>query len=177
MSRQFTEKDAIINLQTYLRAQKTIDSTFPSVPIDGIFDAQTKFALTEFQRRNGISPTGTATLETWELLYKQYLEIEELNSLPGPIIPFPSYPKDYSLKPGDKSFLVSILQYMINEISIVHNTLPTLDINGEYDSATENTVSAFQAQSRLPASGITDRKTWNAIAKIFNLSTHYIEQN
>lgn len=177
MSRQFTEKDAITNLQTYLRAQKTVDPSFPTVAIDGIFDTQTKFALTEFQRRNQLPVTGTADRETWELLYKQYLEIEELNSLPGPIIPFPSYPNDYAIKPGERSFLVSILQYMINEISIVYNTLQPLDINGEYDNATENAVAALQEITRLPSSGVTDRKTWNSIARIFNLSLHYIEQN
>ena len=175
--RAFTEKNAVINLQTYLRAQRSVDPTFPSVPIDGIYGDQTRFALTEFQRRNGLAVSGVADRETWELLYREYLEIEELNSLPGPIIFFPSHPKDHTIKLGDVSFLVATLQYMINEISLIHNNLPTLEISGEYDEATKKAVAAFQEQSRLTPTGATDRKTWNAIARIFNLSSHYIEQN
>jgi len=74
--RAFTEKNAVINLQTYLRAQRSVDPTFPSVPIDGIYGDQTRFALTEFQRRNGLAVSGVADRETWELLYREYLEID-----------------------------------------------------------------------------------------------------
>ena len=93
MSRQFTEKDAIKNLQTYLRAQALVDDSAILVPIDGIFDTQTKNALIDFQLKNNLAPTGVADRTTWELLYAQYLEILDSISLPEAIIPFPSYPK------------------------------------------------------------------------------------
>lgn len=176
MSQQFTEKDAIRNLQTYLRAQALADSTFPPVPIDGIFDTQTKNALIEFQLRNNLAPTGIADRTTWELLYTQYLEILESTSLPAAIIPFPSYPKDYTLKKGDKSFLVAVLQYMLNEIGVIYNVFDELKINGEYDEATEHIIRDFQARNNLLPTGETDRTTWGLIARIYNLSLHYIEQ-
>ena len=69
--RQFFEKDAIRNLQTYLRAQMRVDEYAPAVPIDGIFDTQTKDALIYFQNQNGLEPTGIADRATWELLYSQ----------------------------------------------------------------------------------------------------------
>ena len=174
---QFNEKDAIRNLQTYLRAQAAVDNTFPIVPIDGIFDTQTKNALIEFQIRNGLAPTGIADRTTWELLYSQYLDILEQTSLPAAIIPFPSYPRDYTIKQGDKSFLVAVLQYMLNEIGIIYNVFEALEINGEYDEATENIIRDFQKRNGLTPTGETDRTTWSLIAKIYNLSLHYIEQN
>ena len=177
MSRIFTERDAIRNLQTYLRAQRTADSTFPTVPIDGIFDTQTKNALIEFQLRNNLSPTGIADRTTWDLLYNEYLDILQKNSLPAAIIPFPSYPKDYTIKKGEVSFLVATLQYMLNEIGIIYNVFETLEISGEYDAETEKTVADFQLRNGLSPTGEVDRQTWGLIARIYNLSLHYIEQN
>ena len=69
--RQFTEKDAIRNLQTYLRAQAFVDENAIPVPIDGIYDTQTQNALIEFQRKNNLAPTGIADRTTWDLLYTQ----------------------------------------------------------------------------------------------------------
>lgn len=177
MPRQFTEKDAIRNLQTYLRAQIFLNDNAPTVPIDGIFDTQTKNALIDFQLRNNLAPTGIADRTTWELLYAQYLEILESISLPEAIIPFPSYPQNYTLKRGEMSLLVAVLQYMLNEIGIIYNVFDTLEINGNYDEATENIVRDFQKRNGIPPTGEVDRKTWGLIARIYNLSLHYIEQN
>lgn len=176
MSRGFTERDAILKLQTYLRAQSLRDPNAPQVPVDGIFDDATRIALIDFQLRNSLAPTGVADRETWDLLYSQYLEIIDESSLPDPIIPFPSYPKDYSVKRGEKSFLVSIIQYMLNEIGIIYNTFEAIDINGEYDETTENIIRDFQERNFLPPTGETDRKTWSALSRIYNLTLHYIDQ-
>lgn len=176
MSRQFTESDAVRYLQTYLRAQHLRDQSFPSVPVDGIFDSRTRLALTEFQERNGLSPTGTANRETWDLLYMQYLEISSSSSLPEPIIPFPSYPADYAMERGDRSFLVAIVQYMLREISVVYNTTEPVEITGVYDEATEAAVTVFQRLSGISPTGKVERESWAALARIFNLSEHYIDQ-
>ncbi len=176
MSRQFTEKQAIINLQTYLRAQGALYPELPQVPIDGIFDTATRTALIDFQLRNGLQPTGIADKRTWELLYAQYLDILSTSSLPNPIIPFPSYPNGYEISLGEKSFLVATLQYMLNEIALVYTTLEPPKISGEYDLDTENAVKKFQKSTSLLESGRVDLATWNAIARIYNLSLHYIDQ-
>ncbi len=173
----FTEKDAIINLQTYLRAQTFVDENAIPVPIDGIFDSQTQAALTEFQRKNGLMPTGIADRETWDLLYSQYLQILEDISLPSPIIPFPSFPRDYTIKRGEKSFLVATLQYMINEIGLVYNTLEPVEISGEYNEETEKTIRIFQEKNGLSPTGEVNSITWGFISRIYNLTLHYIEQN
>ena len=176
MSRQFTEKEDITNLQTYLRAQTVLYPDSPQVPIDGIFDSATKIALIDFQLRNGLDPTGVADRTTWNLLYSQYLDILNTTSLPNPIIPFPSYPNDFELKRGDKSFLVATLQYMLNEIGLIYNTFEELIITGEYDEATENIVREFQTRGALPPTGKVNLSTWNSLARIYNLSLHFIEQ-
>ena len=175
MSRQFTEKEAIINLQTYLRAQSLLYPHSPQVPIDGIFDSATQNALIDFQLRNGLAPTGIADRTTWELLYSQYLDILKTTSLPNPIIPFPSYPDNYEIARGERSFLVATLQYMLNEIGLIYNSLEPLEINGEYDEATENTIKEFQERGLLTPTGRVDLSTWSSLARIYNLSLHYIQ--
>ena len=173
---ELTKKDAIINLQTYLRAQSLVDKNAPRVPIDGIFDAETRYALTEFQRKNGLAPTGVADRITWELLYAQYLEILESTSLPAPIIPFPSHPVDYKIRLGDKSFLVATVQFMLNEIAVIYNTLTPPKIDGEYGAKTADVIREFQERTALSPTGEVDRKTWSELARIYNISMHYIEQ-
>lgn len=177
MSRQFLEKDAIVNLQTYLRAQAILYPNAIIPPVDGIFDTQTKNALIDFQLRNSLAPTGVADRTTFELLYDQYLDILENSSLPNPIIPFPSHPINYAIKRGENSFLVAVLQYMLNEIGVVYNVFDALEINGEYDEATENAIRYFQTINSLSKTGEVDRKTWNTLSRIYNLSLHYIENN
>ena len=177
MPRQFTEKDAIRNLQTYLRAQALVYPNAIIPPVDGIFDSATRDALIDFQLRNSLAPTGVADRITHDLLYAQYLDITRNNNLANPIIPFPSYPLNYAIKRGERSFLVAVLQYMINEVGIVYNTLPLLEINGEYDEETERAVSQFQEINLLPVTAQADRLTWDALAKIYNLSLHYLERN
>lgn len=175
MARVFTERDAILNLQTYLRAQALKDPSAPPVPIDGIFDDATRQALIDFQLRNSLQPTGIADRATWDLLYSQYLEIINTNSLPDPIIPFPSYPSNYVIKRGERSFIVAVVQYMLNEIGLVYNTFEAIEINGEYDEATENIIRDFQSRNFLSPTGEIDRKTWSALARIYNLTLHYID--
>ena len=45
--------DAIRNLQTYLREISFYDSSIPRVPIDGLYDTDTRAAVLEFQRTRG----------------------------------------------------------------------------------------------------------------------------
>ena len=73
--------------------------------------------------------------------------------------------------------LVSIVQYMINEIVLVYDFLPALSIDGVYGPTTEEAVREIQIRNSLPPTGEVDRATWESLARIFNFSTHYLEQN
>ena len=176
MSKQFTEKDAIRNLQTYLRRLSYIDDDMISVPIDGIFEDHTQAAVRQFQRNNDLPVTGVADRQTWDAIYEAYLEELERIALPDPIIPFPSYPADYKIKLGEKSFLVSIVQHMLVELSTIYDTFDDVTINGVYDEITAKAIKDFQESNLLIPSGEVDRPTWNALSRIYNLSLHYIDQ-
>lgn len=176
MPKQFTEKDAIRNLQTYLRRLSYINDDAIKSPIDGIFESSTQNALRQFQRNNDLPVTGVADRATWDVLYAQYLNELKRLALPDPIIPFPSYPSDYKVASGEESFLVSIIQYMLKELSIIYDTFDAVEITGKYDQITKDAISDFQKRNGLSDTGDVDKETWNALSRIYNLSLHHIEQ-
>jgi peptidoglycan hydrolase-like protein with peptidoglycan-binding domain len=81
------------------------------------------------------------------------------------------------MKRGERSFLVATLQYMLNEIGIIYDVFDALEINGEYDEETESIIKDFQERNGLEPTGEVDQTTWNFLARIYNLTLHYIEQN
>lgn len=176
MPKQFTEKDAIRNLQTYLRRLSYMDDDMIKVPIDGIFETYTQNAVRQFQRNNDLPLTGVADRQTWDAVYQAYLKELERIALPDPIIPFPSFPVDYKIALGEESFLVSIVQHMLQELSTIYDTFDAVKINGKYDDTTKEAIKNFQERNGLMPTGEVDKATWNALSRIYNLSLHHIEQ-
>ena len=176
MPRQFTEKDAIRNLQTYLRRLSYMDDDMINAPIDGIFEEKTRDAVRQFQRSNDLPVTGVADRQTWDAIYQAYLRELERIAMPDPIIPFPSYPADYRMKLGEESFLVSIVQHMLQELSTIYDTFDDVKINGRYDEVTANAIKDFQTRNSLAPTGEVDKATWNELSRIYNLVLHYIDQ-
>jgi len=67
-----------------------------------------------------------------------------------------------------ESFLeqpIRSLQTMLRVLAEADSRLPTVIPDGIYGPATTNAVAAIQRQSELPATGVTDKKTWDAIVK------------
>lgn len=59
------------------------------------------------------------------------------------------------------------LQLYLRTISFSDPRIPTVGIDGMYQSATSNAVSAFQEIYHLPVTGKTDRMTWDAIVEVY----------
>ena len=87
--RKYNEKDAVRNMQRYLRQLSYTDSDIPPVPIDGIFGEATSNSLIAFQRKNGLAATGVADRESWDALYRNYLSSVRRFAPPKGFSPFP----------------------------------------------------------------------------------------
>ena len=157
------EEQAISNLQRYLRQLSYFDEDINHVVINGVWNDETRNALLTFQRKNGLSPTGTADEQTWNLLFSQYKSSIDENSPPSPISFFPREPIGQSIGLGDEGFIVSVIQYMLNEISILYDNLENVEINGFFDEATQAAVSEFQKRNLFPQSGRVDKRTWDRL--------------
>ncbi len=169
MQQHPTETDAIRNLQTYLRQLSYHDPAIPPPPINGVFDAVTRQSLSVFQKANGLRVTGTATRETWKVLFAAYRRSLAENALPAKISLFPPAPKGYCLSSGCTGFCVSALQMMLGELQQVLPEEIPIEPTGIYDAATEQNVRIFQARCPgLEETGKTDLATWNAVAARYN---------
>ena len=169
MPKYANETEAIRNLQTYLRQLAYHDASIKSPPIDGIFESDTRQALTDFQASKGIPQTGIADQEVWELLYAAYRASLADHSLPAKLDVFPSLPKNMEYGPSAQGFPVVVIQFLLQELERNYGILSPVEITGIYDTATTQAVMDFQKQNALQPSGLVDRVTWNALADQHNV--------
>lgn len=158
-----SEEQAIRNLQRYLRQLSYFDEDIEAVAINGVWNDETKNALTVFQQKNRLPPTGVADEQTWNLLFSQYTNSLEENSPPSKVPFFPRHPKGEVLSLGDTGFVVAVIQYMLNELSILYDGLDGVEINGVFDEKTRAAISEFQKRELLPQSGAVDKRTWDRL--------------
>lgn len=161
--------DATRNLQRYLRQLSFSDARIPAPPVDGIFEEDTRRALTAFQQTQGLPETGVGDPETFEALFLAYRSSLAENAPPREIAVFPRSPKGYSLGEGDRNFVVTVVQFLLRELERLYPELSAVEVNGVYDPTTESAVRLFQSRNALPESGRVDLLTWNTLADRHNL--------
>jgi ribosomal protein L17 len=161
------EKVAVENIQRYLRQLAQYDHTIPMIAIDGIYGTETAAAIAAFQRNNQLDGTGIADYTTWTLLYEEYMRSVLLHSSPRCFCPFPRFPVNYSVGIGNRQFLVEIIQYILNELTLNYDDIPRNEQNGYFDEDTERAIIIFQRIHDLPATGRVDKFTWNALVEAY----------
>ena len=168
MAEKQNEREAIKNIQKYLRHLSYHDEAINPVPIDGIWESDTARAVAQFQRQNNLPVTGTVDRATWDKLKQEYDKSVAENSPPERLDLFPREPQGYALTIGDKSFLTDTVQYMLEELSRLYY-LPNFKITGEYDDNTANAVAEFQKRNLINQTGKVDRETWDALVIQHNI--------
>lgn len=167
MNPPYTEQQAVLNLQRYLRLLSDYEPSILPVPLDGIFDTATEDALRAFQRSVGLNPSGRADKETWDALYQAYLRLVEATDRTPTVHLFPRTPAQYEAAIGEESAFVAVLQLLLGELRIVYDDIPPLSPTGIFDSATEHAVKVVQAASGLPVTGRVDLRMWNRLVRDF----------
>jgi len=146
-----------------------IGDNFPSIPkidpIDGIFGVETQNAVREFQRIFSLATDGVAGRQTWYAVLRIFNSVKRLNELtseglsPEDVTPvFPEF-----LRRGDEGGPVRALQYYLAFAAYFLDTVPSPPINGVFDEATEQSVTAFQRTYGLVPDGIVGEETFNAL--------------
>ena len=69
------QNQSVRSLQTMLRVIAAADGTIPQVVPDGIYGPDTEAAVTAFQARSGLPPTGEADQATWNRVVDAYLKL------------------------------------------------------------------------------------------------------
>lgn len=159
------ERNAIRHIQELLRSIQIAEGEMATVPIDGIYDAATIEAVRTFQKSNGLPVTGEVDRNTYDALYERALEVEFLASDPLPLYIFQN---GTSVQKGENSDFVLLLQILLNALTVAYDDFSLLERTGVFDDRMENAVRRFQMRNNLPATGIVDKATWNALVRNYN---------
>lgn len=162
------EREAILNIQRYLRQLSYHEESIPAPALDGIWGEETAAAVRAFQALSGLEANGVVDQKTWEVLFDAYRASRLLHSPPVPLAQFPRISAGYALREGDESFLVRLVQYALNELETIYQGFDAVEESGVYDEATKKAVAEFQKKHGLPSTGEVDRATWDALATTYN---------
>ncbi len=158
-------RQVIMNLQRYLRRLAEEENNIAAPPMDGIFDDRTEEALLEFQRMTALEPTGRADRETWDALFAEYQRLSNEQDRSVPIDFFPTSPDPYVTVSGERFAFITLLQFMLGELTLVYDTFDPPEQTGIYDEQTAEAVAEFQRIQRIPVTGLVDRHTWNRLSE------------
>ena len=165
MEQPSTNRDAVRNLQRYLRRISYESNRIVPIPIDGIFDDRTREALLKFQEKMNLPQTGRADQKTYELLFSEYGRLKKEKDQRIPIDFFPSEPENYETVSGERGAFITLLQFMLGELTFIYDAYPPPPLSGVLDEDTEDAILQFQAIHSLPLTGMVDRNTWNRISE------------
>ena len=168
------ERDAIRDIQTYLRHLSFHSESIGELPLDGIWDSATRDALIAFQKENGLDPTGIVDRKTYDVLKREYDRSVALNSPPAHLDLFPRLPLGYAIHEGESGILVEVVQYILGELERLYS-LPLVKRDGIYGSVTADAVRLFQQKNGIIPTGRVDRETWDAMVIQHNLIDRYNE--
>jgi peptidoglycan hydrolase-like protein with peptidoglycan-binding domain len=138
-----TTGTSVRELQTLLRnyANKIGSRSIHPGTIDGVFGIKTESAVQAFQRQVFLPNTGVVDEMTWRSLVVR-----------GPV----DLPE---LRPGMFGDAVIFLQVRLTLLELFH-----APIDSEYGETTRSSVMAFQQSVGLPATGVVDQRTWEALS-------------
>ncbi len=157
--------ESIRRLQEQLRLIAQHSQNLPLVSVDGIYNEETENAVRAFQQLFNLNPTGEVDFDTWEAINEVYLLVLEQTSDAESITPF----DDCELVGlGDKNATVLVVQVMLDAIADEFNNLRRVGPTGTFDATTEAAVKDLQSINALDANGRVDKRTWNALARLFN---------
>ena len=157
------KQEHIEEILGYLYQIALRDSRIPIVLPSKEFSEEAGIAVRAYQEAYGLPVTGEIDDATWDSITGTYRDMLEERV---PLLVFPS--PDFQLQTGDSGELVQLLQLLLRLTGNHFSNLKPVTVTGEYDTDTEHAVRQLQAIASLPVTGITDRKTWNALAMLMN---------
>lgn len=156
-----TEKQrAIYEAQGYLR---NISRAFGEIPLlipDGIYGEETERIVLAFQQRGGLEQTGIINYETWTKIVEEndraVFASSETTFIDKEKLP---------LRRGDRDNAVYHLKTMLRYLGGKHGNFALLNVDDEFDEATEKSVRQWQRVIRTEETGEVDKLTWERLVE------------
>lgn len=160
-----------------------ISNNYPAIPKieeeNIFFTTDLEDSVRKFQETFDLPITGEVDKSTWyevKYIYNAVKQIADLVS-EGININEITFPYGETLQENDTGPYIRALNYLLNFLSYFNTNIPSLNLQGE--NFTENTkemVIAFQTIKDLPATGIVDKTTWNALVETYNDTRNMIPE-
>lgn len=164
---QYGDSDLnVLRMQYYLNR---IAVNYPGIPtieiVEGYFGDMTRDAVMAFQRIFNLPVTGIIDEGTWYRIVRIFSAVTKLSELIGEGILLSDIERIQSgvLLEGDVRPPVELVQFALNILSAYYPTIVQIPITGFYDEATTNAVMEFQKTMGLPARGVADIPTLEAM--------------
>ncbi len=137
---------------TLLQQLLKINNYFPGTST-GVYGPDTTLWVENYQKDNNLKVTGTATKETWELLYKMTTPaFNEKSIISKPI-----------LQIGDQGNDVREVQIILKDLLYYAG-----DISGVFDEQLYTAVQSFQYINKLVPEGVVGPDTWSALIDLYS---------
>lgn len=150
-----------------------ISRNYPAIPkiasVDGFFGSETEDAVKTFQSIFGLEPDGIIGKATWYRISFIYAAVKRLSELDSEGLSLEEVSRQFveDLRRGATGAGVREVQYYLAVLNLFYNQIPYVEITGEFDTATEASVEAFQQLSGLPVTGVVDVVTYNNITRAY----------
>jgi len=155
-------------LQYMINVIAEFDDFVPSIEASGVYDDATKNAVMQFQREYSLSPTGIINEETWDLLYRVFIQTYNIILSDNELFPVSTLPDrgtDYTLMASGND--VRTMQEYLNQIFSDTYGMRPIGTPGIYGRQTEQAVYRYQTDNGLNSTGTVDRETYNAITNTY----------
>ncbi len=161
------------DVRTIQRELNRIRANYPSITrindTNGIFDANTRAAVLQFQSIFNLATDGIVGKSTWYKIKQIYNAVKKVSELYSEGITISEIDRIYStvLRNGSRGNEVKVVQYYLAFIGFFNDRLPQIAVDGIFGTATENAVRTFQNYYGLTADGIVGRQTWYALQDVY----------
>ena len=159
--------ESVFSLQTLLREIAQRDERIPLVIPDGRFNIQTENAVKEFQRYNNLLVDGIVDNDTWDALIRVHEDLVQEVYLPE--IVCLNELTDKRIKLDEFADCLFVIQAMLHILALRFPNLPDLEISGQHKEDSVNIIKEIQRISGLEPTGEIDLKTYNAIARLYEI--------
>ena len=157
---------SVRDLQDALRILSREYPEIEPLQSDGVFGPETTRAVTQFQYRFDLPPTGTADAETWDALFLLANAITNARRPPSAIQIFPDY-THFSV--GDQGDAVWIIQIILQALGQRYKNYHFLPPNGVLSEQNRSDIRTFQQNARLPTTGVVDKNTWRRLSEWYQM--------
>ncbi len=155
-------------IQFYLQRISRFNPIVESPALDGIYGSGTARAVRSFQNAYGLEQTGIVDEAVWNRIVEIYNgTLDNVTEPSNGITPIP-FP-DFVLTSGASGEYVLYIQQILNVINNVFLTIPELNEDGVFGSATAGAINDFAVIFGYPQNGTVDRLLWSKLNQIYTV--------